>query len=80
MTDPSQFYTRSQDLEEIWHDAAQFYWGRTEAWLGEVPVFLSNSKIVHIPRRLVQDIDNEEDWEIAEKLFESEKSRILKSQ
>lgn len=73
MNYPSHFHTRSQDLEETWHDAAQFYWGRTECWLSETPVFLSHSKIVHVARRYVQDIDTEEDWKIAERLFEAAK-------
>ena len=33
MFQPEHFNTRSQDLEEAYHDAGQFYWGRAEAWL-----------------------------------------------
>jgi N-acylneuraminate cytidylyltransferase len=28
-----------QDLEEAFHDASQFYWGRPEAWESSQPVF-----------------------------------------
>ena len=39
MFHPEHFHTRSQDLEEVYHDAGQFYWGRVEAWLKERPPF-----------------------------------------
>jgi pseudaminic acid cytidylyltransferase len=61
--------TRSQDLEETYHDAGQFCWGRAEAWLDGVAVFSSATLPVILPRSAVQDIDTPEDWEIAEQLF-----------
>lgn len=61
--------TRSQDLENAYHDAAQFCWGKSEAWLGDEPVFSNNSVPVILPRYRVQDIDTSEDWENAEYLF-----------
>src|SRR5690606_25963434 len=39
MFDPGQYATRSQDLDEAFHDAGQFYWGRTSAWRAGVPPF-----------------------------------------
>ncbi|WP_458645794.1 hypothetical protein [Psychrobacter phenylpyruvicus] len=33
MFEPEQFNARSQDLEEAYHDAGQFYWGTIDAWL-----------------------------------------------
>ena len=33
MFHPEHAGTRSQDLEEAWHDAGQFYWGTAAAWL-----------------------------------------------
>ena len=35
MFNPECFSVRSQDLEEAWHDAGQFYWGTVDAWLQE---------------------------------------------
>ena len=67
---PSNFYTRSQDLEESFHDAAQFYWGKTQVWLEGKPAFLSNSFPIRLPRHRVQDIDTFEDWQRAEKMKE----------
>lgn len=63
---PEYRNTRSQDLEEAFHDAGQFYWGRTEAWLARRTVFAERSLSLILPRYLVQDIDTEEDWQMAE--------------
>lgn len=69
MFSPENINTRSQDLEEAWHDAGQFYWGRADAWICEKPIFLSKSTVVKLPRYRVQDIDTEEDWIRAEFLY-----------
>lgn len=66
---PEYMNARSQDLEPAYHDAGQFYWGRTEAWLEHKPLFTPDSAPVIMPRHRVQDIDTEEDWDIAERLF-----------
>lgn len=66
MFQPAQFNTRSQDLEEAYHDAGQFYWGRAEAWLMNKPLFSENSTPFRLPRHRVQDIDTPEDWQRAE--------------
>ena len=71
MVDSNNFYTRSQDLEQRFHDAGQFYWGRTEAWIKEVPVFTSDAYPILVPKYRVQDIDNTEDWTRAELLFKA---------
>lgn len=66
---PEHFGTRSQDLDEAFHDAGQFYWGRSEAWLTGKPVFSTESAAVVLPRYRVQDIDTPEDWIHAEGMF-----------
>ncbi|RAU16830.1 pseudaminic acid cytidylyltransferase [Nitrincola tibetensis] len=68
---PEHFHTRSQDLEEAWHDAGQFYWGTADAWLSGKPIFGNYSTPVVLPRHCVQDIDTPEDWERAEWLFKA---------
>lgn len=68
---PEHFNTRSQDLEEAYHDAGQFYWGTAEAWLTEKVIFGADSVPVILPRHRVQDIDTPEDWERAEWLFKA---------
>jgi N-acylneuraminate cytidylyltransferase len=69
MFNPAQFNTRSQDLEEAYHDAGQFYWGRAQAWLAATPLFSEASAPIVLPRYRVQDIDNQEDWIRAELMF-----------
>lgn len=71
MFEPGHFSTRSQDLEEAYHDAGQFYWGKAEAWLQERGIFSGKSMPVMLPRHRVQDIDNQEDWTRAEWLFKA---------
>lgn len=69
MFQPEHFTTRSQDLEEAWHDAGQFYWGRAEAWVAGKAIFTQCAVPVRLPRHRVQDIDTPEDWKRAEWLF-----------
>lgn len=69
MFSPEYFNTRSQDLEEAYHDAGQFYWGRASAWLAGKVIFGPHAAAVQLPRYRVQDIDTAEDWQMAEYLF-----------
>lgn len=69
MFSPEHADTRSQDLEEAYHDAGQFYWGKASAFLSGKAIFSEHSKAVILPRKRVQDIDTYEDWELAESLF-----------
>ncbi|MFK3868310.1 pseudaminic acid cytidylyltransferase [Psychrobacter faecalis] len=71
MFEPEHFNTRSQDLEEAYHDAGQFYWGTKDAWLTEKVIFGPESTPVILPRHRVQDIDTPEDWQRAELLFKA---------
>lgn len=66
---PEHEQTRSQDLPEAYHDAGQFYWGRSKAFFEEEGFFTARSRPVLLPRHRVQDIDTEEDWQRAELLF-----------
>jgi pseudaminic acid cytidylyltransferase len=70
MFHPTHFQTRSQDLPEAYHDAAQFYWGTKAAWLSGTQIFGSGSVPVILPRYRVQDIDTPEDWEQAKALMQ----------
>lgn len=67
---PDHASSRSQDLPAALHDAAQFYCGRPTSWLERVPVFTARSKALIIPRSRVQDIDDEDDWQRAEMIFQ----------
>ncbi len=65
---PEAIPKRSQDLPETFHDAGQFYLGRTAAWLNGLPMFASHSYLQELPQHRVQDIDTEADWQRAELL------------
>jgi len=71
MFQPEYFNTRSQDLAEALHDAGQFYWGQSQAWLEGKPLFSQGSAPVPLPRHRVQDIDTPEDWDRAEWMFKA---------
>lgn len=65
---PEHFTTRSQDFPEAIHDAGQFYWGLSSAWLANKRIFDRESSTIVLPRWRVQDIDTAEDWGRAEVL------------
>lgn len=66
---PDNYMKRSQDLEEAYQDAGQFYWTRLDQKSDEI-LFGKDSIPIVLPRYLVQDIDTLEDWEQAELLYE----------
>jgi len=76
MFQPECFETRSQDLEEAYHDAGQFYWGKADAWLSGKPIFSLDSSPVILPRHRVQDIDTIEDWLRAEWMFNAMQTEV----
>jgi N-acylneuraminate cytidylyltransferase len=61
--------TRSQDLEPAFHDAGQFYIGRTDAWMRGDAIMSPCSLPYELPRYRVQDIDTLDDWQRAELLY-----------
>lgn len=68
---PEMIAKRSQDLDEAYHDAGQFYWGKAEAFLNDVVTFSVESVPVVLPRHQVQDIDTSEDWLRAEMMYKA---------
>ena len=73
MFTPEHYMTRSQDLEEAYQDAGQFYWTnklRQKESKNKV-VFSDISIPIILPRHLVQDIDTLEDWTRAEYMYQS---------
>ena len=61
--------TRTQDIEKTFHDAGQFYFGKTEAWLERRPVLNGNSTFIELAKNETLDIDDLEDWELVEKMI-----------
>lgn len=72
---PEHFVSRSQDLEEAYHDAGQFYWAKSDYFKSKSNGFDENKEIVKLPSYRVQDIDTEEDWKRAEILYQSMHSK-----
>ncbi len=71
---PEHYMTRSQDLEEAYQDAGQFYWTKLNEESDEI-MFGKESIPIVLPRHLVQDIDTLEDWKRAEIMY-----RVLEEQ
>lgn len=63
---PEHAKTRSQDLEPYYHDCGQFYCCRTAPFLEYKTTDLPHMIPMIMSELEVQDIDNEDDWEIAE--------------
>jgi N-acylneuraminate cytidylyltransferase len=57
---------RSQDLENSFHDAGQFYWCKTNPLLNNKKILTPNTGGLEISELEAQDIDNETDWKLAE--------------
>lgn len=66
---PENAQVRSQDLEPMYHDAGQFYFFRTNAFLTTKQILGDNTGGMIISEMDAHDIDNEEDWKIAEFKF-----------
>ena len=64
---PEHVNTRSQDLEPWYHDAGQWYWYHIKFFEKELEIY--ERKVIKLPNTRVQDIDNMEDWELAEIKF-----------
>jgi pseudaminic acid cytidylyltransferase len=60
---------RSQDLPLAFHDCGQFYFFKTSVFLQTGKLITENTIGLEVPETEVQDIDNEEDWKIAEIKF-----------
>jgi len=76
---PEYEKTRSQDLEEIYHDAGQYYFCRTGQFLKYRTIILPHTAAVVKSELLVQDIDTEEDWKLAEMKYMLWQDKLLKS-
>jgi pseudaminic acid cytidylyltransferase len=63
---PENAQVRSQDLTPLYHDAGQFYFFKTEKILQNRSLLTENTSGVVISEMDAHDIDNEEDWQVAE--------------
>lgn len=65
---PAAMATRTQDHEALWHDGGQFYWASPHRWISARSIWDSAIGF-RLDRSTVVDIDSEEDWRRAERLF-----------
>jgi pseudaminic acid cytidylyltransferase len=63
---PEYSVARSQDLQPAYHDTGQFYFTKTKAFFMEKTLFTKAAVPIIVNEAAVQDIDNEDDWKIAE--------------
>jgi pseudaminic acid cytidylyltransferase len=68
---PEDELTRTQDLIATYHDAGQFYWGKSSSWIENMKMHTDGLGMV-IPSWRVVDIDTIEDWVRAEKIYKSQ--------
>ena len=67
---PEFSLTRSQDLEQSFHDAGQFYWMNTQQCLKNKSILTDNTGSIVISEMEGQDIDTLIDWKLAELKYE----------
>lgn len=75
---PENALKRSQDLPPAYHDCGQFYFLHLSAFLTLSTLVTDNTIGLEVPESEVQDIDNEEDWKIAEIKFGFLQQKALK--
>ena len=68
---PSDYPKRSQDLIKAYHDAGQFYIYRATALRNKLDLKEEKTKIFKLNRKKVIDIDDYEDFDIAEEKMKS---------
>lgn len=66
--------TRTQDLPPAYHDAGQWYWLNNSYIQKNHGFYFDNSIGLVLDKYLVQDIDNESDWEMALLKFSKQNS------
>lgn len=63
---PQYLDARTQDLEETYHDAGQFYFVKTDSFFKEKTLWCRRTAPIILSELEVQDLDTETDWQLAE--------------
>jgi pseudaminic acid cytidylyltransferase len=66
---PEYINSRSQDLPNSYHDAGQWYWIKASAFENYRSLYTPKTRAIQLSTTEVQDIDNENDWNLAELKF-----------
>ena len=76
MIQPENYHARSQDLEETFHDAGQFYVYRAEAVRKKLDLTITKAAGITLDRSEVIDIDTPEDLDVAQNLLKIANKKI----
>jgi N-acylneuraminate cytidylyltransferase len=60
---------RTQDISKTFHDAGQFYFGKTEAWVSKKSMLNGNSTFIELDKYEALDIDSMQDWDFIDKIL-----------
>ena len=67
-------HQQSQDLEKVFFDLGQFYWVNVAKYLKEGRLWSSDCVPLVVKKYELIDVDDEEDWRLAEELFSLRKT------
>lgn len=77
-TYPENAWRRTQDFDQKFYDAGQFYCGRVQSWIDEKELH-NGSQAIIIPAWRAIDIDNQNDWTTAERYYTGLEAERTKS-
>ena len=69
LIDKKKFIKNSQNLQNFYHDAGQFYWGSVKSWYSKNTILDNKSTIYELKKYQAIDINTLDDWKWAEKLY-----------
>lgn len=69
MITPENANSRTQDLENTYHDSGQFYWIHPNQVLNKKKIITDNVGVVEVSELSCHDIDTLSDWKLAELKF-----------
>lgn len=74
--EPDNAFVRSQDLEPMYHDAGMFYFVKSMAFMEQKSVICQKTCLFEIDESMVQDIDTNQDFEMAKLKFKILNNRV----
>jgi N-acylneuraminate cytidylyltransferase len=74
---PRTVYTMSVGTDPL-HDPGQWYFGLADAFRDGLPLIGINTGMVPIPKERCCDINTEEDWERAERMYQAWQESLIK--
>jgi N-acylneuraminate cytidylyltransferase len=69
LIDKKKFIKNSQNIQDFYHDAGQFYWGNVKSWYSKNTILDNKSTIYELKKYQAIDINTLDDWKSAEKLY-----------